>query len=29
VVFSNGEEVTRTVGFQPKEELKELIDSCK
>ena len=25
----NGEEVTRTVGFQPKEELKELIDSCK
>ena len=25
VVFSNGEEVTRTVGFQPKEELKELI----
>ncbi len=29
VVFANGEEVTRTVGFQPKEELKELIDSCK
>ena len=23
VVFANGEEVTRTVGFQPKEELKE------
>ena len=29
VVFANGEEVTRTVGFQPKEELKELIESCK
>ena len=29
VVFANGEEVTRTVGFQPKEELEELIDSCK
>ena len=29
VVFANGDEVTRTVGFQPKEELKELIDSCK
>ena len=29
VVFANGEEVTRTVGFQPKEELKELIKSCK
>ena len=29
VVIANGEEVTRTVGFQPKEELKELIDSCK
>lgn len=28
VVFSNGEEVTRTVGFQPKENLKELIESC-
>ena len=28
VVFANGEEVTRTVGFQPKEELKELIESC-
>lgn len=28
VVFSNGEEVTRTVGFQPKEDLKELIESC-
>ena len=28
VVFSNGEEVTRTVGFQPKEEIKELIESC-
>lgn len=29
VVFANGEEVTRTVGFQPKEELKELIENCK
>lgn len=29
VVFANGEEVTRTVGFKPKEELKELIESCK
>lgn len=28
VVFANGEEVTRTVGFQPKEELKEFIESC-
>ncbi len=28
VVFSNGEEVTRAVGFQPKEEIKELIESC-
>ena len=28
VIFSNGEEVTRTVGFQPKEDIKELIESC-
>lgn len=28
VVFSNGEEVTRTVGFMPKDDLKELIESC-
>ena len=28
VIFSNGEEFTRTVGFQPKEDIKELIESC-
>lgn len=28
VIFSNGEEVTRTVGFQPKDDIKELIESC-
>ena len=28
VIFSNGEEVTRAVGFQPKDDIKELIENC-
>lgn len=29
IVLKDGEEVSRTIGFRPKEELKQIIESAK